>query len=142
MPERMILDLGILILAQDATSTYNRLKQAGGRQISELSISGSQWELADGTSLDILISDDEWASHALRTPNYSPDGAPVIDLPYLVLMKLKASRAQDLADISRMLGAATESSLHAVRTAIEQYLPEALEDLESLAMLGQLEYEA
>ena len=57
-------------------------------------------------------------------------------------MKLKASRAQDLADISRMLGAATESSLHAVRTAIEQYFPEALENIESLAMLGRLEYEA
>ena len=142
MPERMILDLGILILAQDATSIYNWLKQAGGRQISELSIPGSQWELADGTSLDVLTSDDEWASHSIRTPNYSPDGTPVIALPYLVLMKLKASRAQDLADISRMLGAATENSLQSVRTAIKQYFPEALEDMESLAMLGRLEYEA
>ena len=57
-------------------------------------------------------------------------------------MKLKASRAQDLADISRMLGAATDNSLQSVRTAIKQYFPEALEDMESLAMLGRLEYEA
>lgn len=57
MPERMTLDLDILILAQDAASIYNRLKQAGGRQISELSIPGSQWELADGTFLDVLILD-------------------------------------------------------------------------------------
>ena len=50
MPERMTLDLDILILAQDTTSIYNQLKQAGGRQIGKLSIPGSQWELADGTS--------------------------------------------------------------------------------------------
>ena len=37
-----------------------------------------------------------------------PDGLPIIDLPYLVLMKLSASRTQDLADISRMLGLADE----------------------------------
>ena len=57
-------------------------------------------------------------------------------------MKLKASRAQDLADISRMLGVATEESIQTVRTTIDQYLPEALEDVESLTALGKLEYEA
>ncbi|MEL6603165.1 MAG: hypothetical protein AAFP20_08055, partial [Cyanobacteria bacterium J06614_10] len=110
--------------------------------VGELGIPGSQWELADGTSLDVLISNEAWVSEAFDKPNYSPEGMPVIQLPYLVLMKLKASRAQDLADISRMLGLASEAALQTVRAVITQYLPEATEDIESLITLGKLEYEA
>lgn len=74
-------------------------------------------------------------------PNYAPDGLPIVDLPYLVLMKLLAGRSQDLADISRMLGGATDPQLDGVRTVINDYLGSAREDLESLIMLGKLERE-
>lgn len=140
MPERLTLDLDILVLAQDSQKIYAQLKAAGGRQIGELGIPGSQWELSDGTALDVLISDETWVIQALNQPNYSPDGLPVVALPYLVLMKLRASRAQDLADISRMLGGADAKSLAEVRRILAEYLPEAVEDLESLIMLGQLEF--
>jgi hypothetical protein len=63
----------------------------------------------------------------------------VIDLPYLVLMKLIAGRSQVIADISRMLGVAEDWSLGQVRMAIGRYLPGALEDLEGLVVLGRLE---
>jgi hypothetical protein len=68
------------------------------------------------------------------------DGLPVIGLPYLVLMKVKASRTQDLADVSRMLGGADEGALAEVRGVIERFWPEAMEDVESLVVLGRLEY--
>ena len=142
MPERMTLDIDILVLAQSASSIYEQLAAAGARQIGELSIPGSQWELADGTSLDVLVSDEDWIGAAFAHPNYAPDKMPVIGLPYLVLMKLQASRAQDLADISRMLGAANEAAIQTVKAVINQYLPEAIEDVESLIILGQLEYQA
>ncbi|MEL6455800.1 MAG: hypothetical protein AAFQ40_13920 [Cyanobacteria bacterium J06623_5] len=141
MPERMTLDLDILVLTPTATAIYDQLKQAGARQIGELGIPGSQWELADGTSLDVLVSNEAWVSEAFAHPNYAPDRMPVIGLPYLVLMKLKASRAQDLADISRMLGAANTEARQTVRAVIRKYLPEATEDVESLITLGKLEYE-
>ena len=80
-----------------------------------------------------------WVAKAIQTPNYSPDGLPIIDLPYLVLMKLIAGRSQDLADISRMLGGATDIQLHEVKKIINQYIPNADEDLESLILLGKLE---
>lgn len=139
MPERMTLDLDILIESKDGVLVYQDLEKAGSEKKGELSIPGSQWTLPDGTSLDVLEVSDPWGSEAVKSPNYSPDGLPVIGLPYLVLMKLLAGRSQDLADISRMLGGAPEPSLEEVRKVICQYLPSAMEDLESLIVLGQLE---
>ena len=139
MPERMTLDIDILVKAEDAQLVYQDLIKANSQKISELSIQGSQWQLEDGTSLDVLEGTGNWVAKAIQTPNYSPDGLPIIDLPYLVLMKLIAGRSQDLADISRMLGGATDIQLHEVKKIINQYIPNADEDLESLILLGKLE---
>ncbi len=139
MPERATLDLDILIKASDTAKVYQKLQQAGSQKIADLSISGTQWLLSDQTFLDVLEGDDDWIEEALSTPNYSPDGLPVIALPYLVLMKLSASRTQDLADISRMLGLCEEQEIQKVRDIVNCYLPSASEDLESLIYLGKLE---
>jgi hypothetical protein len=109
------------------------------KKIGDLSIPGSQWQLADQTSLDVLEDEDSWVKEAIAHPNYAPDGLPIISLPYLILMKLSASRTQDLADISRMLGLAQEKELVQIREVIKTYLPTAQEDLESLIVLGKLE---
>jgi cell division septum initiation protein DivIVA len=57
----------------------------------------------------------------------------------LILMKLASGRAQDIADMSRMLGQADEQLRSAVRDAVAKFRPEDMEDLESLIMLGDLE---
>ncbi len=139
MPERMTLDLDILIKAEDARKIYQDLENAGGKKIGILNISGSQWQLPDNTSLDVLEGDDEWVAEAVSKPNYAPDGLPIIDLSYLILMKLSASRTQDLADVSRMLGLADETQLIQIRAIVKHYLANAEEDLESLIILGKLE---
>ncbi|MEG4120052.1 hypothetical protein QUA43_21610 [Microcoleus sp. N9_B4] len=54
-------------------------------------------------------------------------------------MKLKASRGIDIGDLTRMLGGADESNLRLVRRAVQDFLPDAVEDLESLIVLGKLE---
>ena len=59
----------------------------------------------------MIESDADWVPEALATARRAPDGLPVIDLPYLVLMKLESGRTQDLADVSRMLGGAGETDL-------------------------------
>ncbi len=141
MPERMTLDLDIVIAANQAEVAYHQLQNFGAIKVNDLSIPGSQWNLPDGTSLDILEIDEPWLEAALRSPNYAPDGLPIIDLPYLILMKLNASRSQDLADISRMLGCATDSQIQRVKIIVETYLPTAVEDLNSLIMLGKLEHQ-
>lgn len=141
MPERMTLDLDILIKMQDRRLIYQDLENANSQKIGDLTIPGSQWKLPDNTLLDVLEGEDNWVEEAIASPQSSPDGLPIIDLPYLILMKLSASRTQDLADITRMLGLAAEKELNQTREIIKTYLGSAQEDLESLIILGKLETE-
>ena len=62
----------------------------------------------------------------------------MIALPHLVLMKLYAGRSQDIADITRMLGGAEESTLTEVRAAVARHNPDAINDVESMIVLGRL----
>jgi hypothetical protein len=141
MPERATNDLDILISAQDGAAAREKLAQAGAKYQGELSIGGSSWLLPDGFPLDVLECEELWAKTALAAAqsNRGAQGMPILPLPYLVLMKFQASRVQDLADITRMLGQASEEQLAAVRTAFAQWFPDEGEDLESLITLGQLE---
>jgi 5-keto 4-deoxyuronate isomerase len=139
MPERMTLDLDILVLAEDVVTLNRELEQANCQKLGNLSIGGASWQLPDRTILYILKSEENWAREALQNPNFDESGFPVIALPYLTIMKLLASRAQDIADLTRMLGAASEVTLQDVRTVVQAYVPDALEDLESMIVLGRME---
>ncbi len=139
MPERMTDDIDILVSAQEAVNLYRELVESGCIKVGELSIGGSTWQLQDGTLLDVIESEETWVSVAIKNSNSAPDGLPVIGLPYLVIMKLQASRGIDIGDLTRMLGGADESALELVRNAVKTYLPNAVEDLESLIILGKLE---
>ena len=75
----------------------------------------------------------------MQPDQQDPAGYPVLDLPYLVLMKMETSRAQDLADLSKMLGLAAEEDLERIRQIIARHMPAAVDDLESLIYLGGLE---
>ncbi|CAN2040234.1 conserved hypothetical protein [Candidatus Magnetomoraceae bacterium gMMP-15] len=141
MPERMTLDLVILVAVEDGNRIEEELTQAGCQKQGSLSIGGSTWILPDKSILDVIILDFPWISDAIQNPNIASDGLPYIDLPYLVLMKLQSGRAQDIADISRMMGCADEKSLKQTRMIVKQYFPDDIEDLESLILLGKLEME-
>ena len=86
-----------------------------------------------------MLSDDPWLDEALTNPRQDPAGFPVLDLPYLVLMKMESSRAQDVADLSRMLGLASDEELASVRAVVARYAPTEMDDLESLIYLGRFE---
>lgn len=139
MQERMTLDVDILVHRDDAELVGRELSKAGARKKGVLSIGGGTWQLPGKTMLDVIVLDDAWAREAIAHAVRSTDGLPYADLPYLVLMKLKASRVQDLADVSRMLGAAGEKALGRVRKVIRKHAPGDLQDLESLISLGKLE---
>ena len=81
---------------------------------------------------------DPWVSAALQqaTGNLDAQGLPILPLPYLVVMKLQASRVQDLADLARMLGAAASEALDEVRGVARDYAPEDAADLETLLTLA------
>ena len=65
---------------------------------------------------------------------------PILPLPYLVLMKYQSGRAQDLADIERMLGQASDWQLAQTREFFGEHRANDLEDLESLIELGRLSH--
>ena len=139
MPERTTQDLDILVAASNREEVRVRLQQAGFLPVQELAIGGMTWRSPTGALVDVIESEATWVADALRSLGQDHQGLPVLDLPYLVLMKVQAGRAQDLADSARMLGAAPEARRQETREIFRRWLPEALEDLESLIALGQLE---
>ncbi len=142
MPERATNDLDILVSAEDAETVRGKLRQAGAQYMAELSIGGSSWRLADGFPVDVIEGREGWtfAAIAEAQTNRGDDNLPALPLSYLVLMKFAASRVQDLADISRMLGGATDAQLNTVRDVFARWSSNDTDDLESLILLGQLEH--
>jgi len=141
MPERMTKDLDILVHQSDGETVIKRLEQAGYRIASRLVVPGYLLTSPDGIELDVLFGNYPWLKKALADLGQDPAGYPVIKLPYITLMKMAAQRAQDWADVSRMLGWASDADLDEVRAVMKQYAPEDLEDLESLIFIGKREQE-
>lgn len=141
MPERMTKDLDIIVHERDGEAVIKRLEQAGYRIASHLAVPGVLMLSPDGIELDVLFGNYPWLREALDQPGQDPAGYPVLKLPYITLMKMGAQRAQDWADVSRMLGWASDADLDEVRAVVKQYAPEDLEDLESLIFIGKKEQE-
>lgn len=139
MPERITDKIEILVLTEDADNIYRELAETGSMKVGELSIGGSSWQLPDGSILDVIESQQPWVAGAIANPNTAPDNLPIIGLPYLIVMKLQASRGIDMGDLTRMLGGADRRALDLIRKTVKTYLPDAVEDLESLIVLGKLE---
>lgn len=140
MPERLTGDLDILIHQRDSRRLETELVSMGFTLDARLSLGGTSWIAANGDRLDVLALDAPWVTDALIRPNRSPDGLPVVALPYLVLLKMNASRGIDIGDLTRMLGLADEKARDEVREVIRTYQREDLDDLESLIVLGDLEF--
>jgi len=141
MPERVTLDLDVVVLANDASEIRSRLNEAGYKLDAPLAIGGSRWVSPQGTQVDIIEGREPWWPEAFAEARNNLDlqGLPVLPLPYLVLMKLQASRVQDVADVTRMPGQASDEALEAARAVVARHGPELAEDLESLIALGRLE---
>jgi hypothetical protein len=141
MPERMTKDLDVLVHDSNGEEVLRRLQQHGFSPVSKLAVPGYLLRSPEGVEVDVLFGRYPWLREAFQRLKADPAGYPVLDLPYLVLMKLDAMRAQDWADISRMLGLAPEADLDQVRAVVARYSPEDSGDLESLIFIGQKERE-
>ena len=139
MPERMTRAFAILVHYHDGDEALARLRNAGYQVASELSIPGYTLNAPGGAEIDLLLIPFAWLDEAFQRDQRDAAGYPVLSLPYLVLMKLETSRAQDLADLSKMLGLAANEDLGRIREVVARYMPDAAEDLESLIYLGRLE---
>lgn len=132
-PERATQDIDLVIVSLKAIEDC--FEKLGYSRVGTLSIGGTTWKMKDGREIDVLdISDRPWAEKALKE-TYAIYGFPVIPLPYLILMKLEASRLQDIADISRMVKYADEESRSKIREVVKRYRPEDLDDLEQIIQI-------
>jgi hypothetical protein len=138
MPERVTHDIDLFVPHAVETTLTVELEQLGFTKQGNLTFGRSTWVNDPGERLDLIASHEPWANDAVATAVTSPDGLPVVRLPYLVLLKFKASRSLDVGDLSRMLGLASEAALAEVRTVVQRFQPEDLYDLESLITLGEL----
>lgn len=144
MPERATTDLDVVVLPGDTRQAAERLRGAGYTETGVLTIGGSSWRAPNGTPVDLIEGHEPWWKDALddAARERNAAGEPILPLPWLVLMKLNASRAQDVADVSRMLGLAGAGALDRVRATLAKHAPELSEDVESLIALGKLETES
>jgi hypothetical protein len=141
MAERVTKDMDIVVHERDGETAVKKLQEAGYRIGSHLALPGYLMLAPDGTELDVLFGKYPWLSDALNQPKTDPAGYPVVALPYLILLKMEAQRPQDWADVSRMLGWASDADLNEVRKVVARYSPQDVEDLESLIFIGRKEQE-
>lgn len=145
MPPRQTADIDVAVRLLDLPAAEEALRQSGWMRQGTLRLGGglrgSAWSRA-GRELDLLGLPGAWGEEAITTAqrNVVAD-RPTLTLEHLVVAKLIAGRAVDVADLSRMLGAASMEALAIVREAVARHQPEAGDDLEQLIVLGKLEYE-
>ena len=139
MPEQVTGDLDILVQPSDEEQILAGLLTNGYQRRESFTGHKNTLVSSPGIVVDIIPGHVTWLDIALSETQRDVAGYPVIALPYLVLMKLASSRAQDVGDLSRMLGWADEVTLEQVRHVVTRYSPQDAEDLESLIFLGQQE---
>ena len=142
MPERMTRDLNILVHERNEAVVVTKLQSAGYQISSRLAIPGVLMISPAGVEVDVLFGKYPWLDEALKNVAADEAGYPTIGLPYLILLKMDAQRAQDWADVSRMVGWASDSDLDAVRAVFQRFSPNDMEDLESLIFIGRKERES
>jgi hypothetical protein len=146
MAPRVTHDLDVAVLPRDLPVAEHALEAAGWVRMVPLStidpdLDGYAWRSPTGGELDLMAMRHPWAEEAMSRPWLEPrTGLTTIAEPYLVLLKLRVGRTTDIADLSRMLGAASDETLAAVRAAVERFGgQDDAADLESLIALGRLE---
>ena len=103
-PARFTEDVDLMVLPEEATAVEQALQAAGWSQLGVISFGGSSWQSAKGELIDLLYAPDQpWVAAALDAPVKTSEDLQIIDLPYLLILKLSATRAVDIGDIVGML---------------------------------------
>ncbi len=142
-PERMTLDVDIIMHERHARAAREAFVEAGYEIVGELSIGGftaREEEAPDEMPVDVMTRGDPWLEDALAEPHLDDAGYPVLPRPYLTLLKLQAGRTQDLADVQRLLASTPPAERASTRRLVEDYAPGLVEDYDSLVTLADLEF--
>lgn len=141
-PERLTQDVDIIIHARDEQVARAAFTAAGYRIGNPLPISRFTAHPQDETdySIDVLVLSEPWLNEALAQPVYDCAGFPVLARQFLILMKLQAGQAQDIADITRLLRRTDHTERSIARTTVATYAPDLIDDFDALVVLTDLEF--
>ena len=138
-PARFTEDVVLMVLAEEATVVEQALQAAGWSRLGIVSFGGSSWQSAKGELIDLLHAPNQsWVTAALDAPVKTSEGLQIIDLPYLIILKLSATRAVDISDIVGMLQHASDDERVRIRQVIETHRSDLLEDFEQFSAIAQL----
>ena len=145
MPARTTAGVDLLVepenferaISQLIEHGYERKKQPLGFTDTRLDLIGQR--MISSRPVDVLSSTQSWIHDAVASVRWENETLPIVDLPYLVALKLDASRSADQGDLSRMLGFASEEDLDRVRAVVRRMLPADADDLEQYILLGRYE---
>lgn len=145
MPERTTAGIDFLVEPENFERAIEQLVGTGhvpkpqARKFidTRLGLFGQRFVLA--RPVDVLSSDQAWVHQAMTSVRMENETLPIVDLPFLVALKLDASRSVDQGDLSRMLGFASHEDLNRVRVVVRRLLPMDADDLEQYIMLGKHE---
>lgn len=142
MPERTTLYVALVTHKRDGAAARKAFLDAGYEIIGDLSIGGftARRPAPEATPVDVLTRDDPWLDGALDNPGRDAAGFPVLARPYLTLLKLRAGRTRDLADVQRLLAGTPASERGSTRKLVRRHAPELVEDYDALATLADLEF--
>lgn len=145
MPPRFTADLDLALRIGDLDRAGQSLRAAGWQFLGPLELyedlRGTAWKSPAGHELDLIGLPGEWGRTAIEEAQANVvGGLPTLTLAHLVNLKLISSRPQDMSDISRMLGAASDAALARVRAIAGRIRPFDLEDLEQMIVAGKLEF--
>ena len=131
-------DVDILTLPKYVDEIVERL----GLQVSSsLTIGGVAASTPAGTEIDVISPDWPWLQDAISEAENTKYGQ-VISKPYLVLMKLVASRGiQDDSDAIKMLQAMDESEQEKAVELVNKFLPSMADDVQQMLELAKIGFD-
>lgn len=145
MPPRHTGDLDLALPITDLAKAGQALAAGGWNLLGNLvlyeDLAGTAWQLGRH-ELDLIGLPGAWGRTAIDAAqgNRAVSGLPTLTLAWVVAMKLLSARPQDSADISRMLGPASDDAIDAVRSVVTRWRPTDADDLEQMIAAGRLEF--
>jgi len=152
-PERSTADVDVVVEHDSFGKAEQQLGAKGWTKASalafphaKLGLYGSAWSPADGgPPLDLIASRQPWLREAFAAPEVrNTQGARVLPLPYLVLMKLDSARGVYQGDLTRILGRLSEPEVEDVVVVVDRNYSdsEVADDIRQYAEIGRWEYES
>ena len=141
---RAVSDVDVLVAPDDIERAQKRLADAGYRRDREHTAGSTNWIDAGGLPIELLSLRQPWLDDALAgaATNLDDQGAAVLPLPYLILLKIERDSSKHRWDIARMLALSeiggSGATVRETRRLVADHRPGASRTIDQLLWIGRL----